>query len=201
MNDVTLKELKTVVERAVRPVHTTMARKRKMREELLAHLVSIFEEEAQKLGDEQAALERASQRFGSPRELSAELQRTVPRWDRFLSVLDKPNNTLYFDPGDSLLRLAGKHLLFMGVGYPVLLMFTLLPLLLMSGRQTEIGAMFRVLLVTGIFMAALSFLTAVVPYEIGRSLYGRDSERSVRRAVLYCLASLLFLPAVAFLIY
>ena len=38
MNDVTLKELKIVVEQAVRPVRATMARKRRIREELLIHL-------------------------------------------------------------------------------------------------------------------------------------------------------------------
>ncbi len=52
MDDVILQELKRVVEQAVRPVRATMARKRRMREELLAHLTAIFEEEAGKLGDE-----------------------------------------------------------------------------------------------------------------------------------------------------
>ena len=33
MNDVTLKELKSVVERAVRPVRATLARKHRMRED------------------------------------------------------------------------------------------------------------------------------------------------------------------------
>ena len=48
MNDEILKELKIVVEQAVRPVRATMARKRQMREELLAHLTAIFEEEVGK---------------------------------------------------------------------------------------------------------------------------------------------------------
>ena len=74
MNDQVLNELKIVVERAVRPVQATFARKRKMREELLAHLVSIFEEEAGRQGDERAALERAEERFGDLRELSKQLQ-------------------------------------------------------------------------------------------------------------------------------
>ena len=79
MNDVILKELKIVVERAVRPVRATMTRKRRIREELLAHLTAIFEEEAARLGDEQAALERAAERFGDPAELTPELQQSVPR--------------------------------------------------------------------------------------------------------------------------
>ena len=45
----------------------------------LAHLAAIFEEEAEKLGDERAALDRARRRFGDPRELTGELQETVPR--------------------------------------------------------------------------------------------------------------------------
>ena len=57
MNDSTLTELKVVVERAVRPLQASLAQKRRMREELLGHLLSTFEEEAAKVGDEQAALE------------------------------------------------------------------------------------------------------------------------------------------------
>ena len=39
-----------LVERTVRPVHASVARKRKMREELLAHLTGIYEEELTALG-------------------------------------------------------------------------------------------------------------------------------------------------------
>jgi len=83
MSDATQKELKIVVERAVRPVRATIARKRKIREELLAHLVSIFEEEMQRAGDEQAALDQAKQRFGNVRELSEQIQGAIPRRDWF----------------------------------------------------------------------------------------------------------------------
>ena len=81
MNDEMLRELKIVVERAVRPVRASLGCKRPMREELLAHLVAIFEEEAERLGDERAALDRARQRFGDPEELTAQLQACVPRRD------------------------------------------------------------------------------------------------------------------------
>ena len=77
MNDEIVKELKIVVEQAVRPVRATMARKRRMREELLAHLTAIFEEEAEALGDDQAALDQAKRRFGDPRELTGEIQESV----------------------------------------------------------------------------------------------------------------------------
>ena len=53
MNDVTLTQLKIVVERAVRPVGRPMARKRQMREELFASSGAIFQEELARTGDEQ----------------------------------------------------------------------------------------------------------------------------------------------------
>jgi hypothetical protein len=202
MNDSTLKELKIVVERCVRPVRARLARKRKMREELLAHLVSIFEEESEKLGDEQAALDRARRRFGDPRELSAELQRTVPCWDRLKSVLERPDKLLYYyDSRESWLRLAGRHLLLMGGGYTTCMMLMSLVVVLARGRQAEIGFMFRVSIVSGLLAAGLSFLAVTLAYEIGRSLYGSPSERSMRRVVLCCLGSLFIFPAVGFFVY
>jgi ATP-dependent Clp protease ATP-binding subunit ClpC len=80
MNESTLTQLKTLVERAIRPVRASMSRKRKMQEELLAHVTTVFEEEA-RLGDEQAALERTAQRFGNPSELTGQLQQSVPTSD------------------------------------------------------------------------------------------------------------------------
>jgi ATP-dependent Clp protease ATP-binding subunit ClpC len=58
-----------------------MSRKRKMREELLAHVSAVFEEEAARLDNEQAALERTAQRFGNPAELTGQLQVSVPTSD------------------------------------------------------------------------------------------------------------------------
>jgi hypothetical protein len=109
MNEETLTQLKVAVERAVRPVRATFARKRKMREELLAHLVSIFEEETERVGDEQAALAGAKRRFGDPRELTTQLQQAVPRWDRCRSILEN----MGYQSSESAWHLAAKHLLVM----------------------------------------------------------------------------------------
>jgi hypothetical protein len=81
MNDSTLTQLKIIVERAVRPVRAGAARKRRMREELLAHVMDAFAEESAKVGDEHAALERTTQRFGNAAELTSQLQATVPAGD------------------------------------------------------------------------------------------------------------------------
>jgi hypothetical protein len=80
MNDEILTPLKILVERAVRPVHASAACKRKMREELLAHVTGVFEEEAARAG-ERAALARTGERFGDPAALMVELQQAVPAGD------------------------------------------------------------------------------------------------------------------------
>jgi hypothetical protein len=82
MNESTLIRLKIIVERAVRPVRASTVRKRKMREELLAHVVGVFEEEAARLGDDRAALEWTALRFGNPAEVTSQLQDSVPAGDR-----------------------------------------------------------------------------------------------------------------------
>jgi hypothetical protein len=76
-------ELMKVVERAVRPVRATRQRKLRMRQELLAHVSAIYEEERSRLGDDDAAFEEACRRFGDPGELSQELDRSVGFWGRW----------------------------------------------------------------------------------------------------------------------
>jgi hypothetical protein len=87
MNESTLTQLNSLVERAVQSVRASEYRKRRMREELLSHVTAVFEEEAARLGDEQAALEQTAQRFGNPADLTGQLQASVPTSDflqRFL---------------------------------------------------------------------------------------------------------------------
>jgi hypothetical protein len=72
-----MKELMIQVERAVRPVQVSGRRKDRMREELLAHLTSIYEEELRRRGDSGAALQAALERFGDPAQLTRALQESV----------------------------------------------------------------------------------------------------------------------------
>ena len=71
-----------VVEKVVRSVKASMARKRRMRKELLVHLETIFEEELARLGDPVAAVKEAAGRFGDPVELARELENALPRHER-----------------------------------------------------------------------------------------------------------------------
>jgi hypothetical protein len=71
-----------IVERAVRPVRAGTPRKRKMREELLAHLTAIYHEALDHERDPDAALREAAERFGDPSALGRELDAAVTRSDR-----------------------------------------------------------------------------------------------------------------------
>jgi hypothetical protein len=97
MNESTLMQLKIIVERAVRPVRASTSRKRKMREELLAHVSDVFDEESANLGDDQIALERTAQRFGNAAEVTIQLQAAVPASDSMRRFCDAR-------PGEPALR-------------------------------------------------------------------------------------------------
>jgi hypothetical protein len=86
-----MKELMVVVERAVRPVRAGARRKDRMREELLAHLTSIYEEELARLGDERAAREEAIRRFGESAALTRGLQESLTRRDRLTYFVERWN--------------------------------------------------------------------------------------------------------------
>src|SRR5215831_4839170 len=79
-----MNDLMVHVERAVRAVRASPARKRRMRQELLAHLTALVEEEKERGGDEGQAVARALQRFGDAASLLRDLQDSVPRLERWL---------------------------------------------------------------------------------------------------------------------
>jgi hypothetical protein len=81
MNESTLTQLKILVERAVRPVRASAGRKQNMREELLSHVIGVFEEEVAKLGDQSAAVEQTALRFGNPVDVTSQLQESIPARD------------------------------------------------------------------------------------------------------------------------
>ena len=195
----------TVADRVVRPVRATMVRKRRMREELLAHLVAIFEEEARRLGNEQAALEQARQRFGDARELTRQLQQAVPRWDRCRSILEN----MGCRPGEPARHLAAKHLLVMLLIYGIALLAAM-PILLAFCRWYDLaedfmgtvegqfrfwGVALSMGLVVVPFNAAMSILLARLLHKIGPALAGKRWGRALL-AMLCGLALPLALSAV-----
>ena len=192
MDDITQTQLKVVVERAVRPVRATMARKRQMREELLSHLVAVFEDELEKTGDAQAALERAKQRFGDLGELTTQFQQAVPRWDRCRSILEN----MCRQPGESVWHLAAKQFLVVFVIYAVTLLgvkpMELLLDMLWYGASVQYppGALV-VGLVMVLFNVVFSLFFVLLLNRIGPLLVGKRRGR-----ILLAVLCSLMLPLV-----
>lgn len=120
-------ELMKVVERSVRPVRVDKGRKLRMRQELLAHVTALYEEERARLGDDAAALEAARRRFGDPAELSQELDRSIGFWGRWNwgeeRIVDGMDRLLGFRPDRSTAWHFGRALaLSLGCGVLVVLL-------------------------------------------------------------------------------
>jgi ATP-dependent Clp protease ATP-binding subunit ClpC len=82
-------ELMKIVERSVRPVPSSTPRKRKMREELLAHLSTIYDEELARSGQAASAFKDAARRFGAPAEVAREFQASLPIHERISNFIER----------------------------------------------------------------------------------------------------------------
>jgi ATP-dependent Clp protease ATP-binding subunit ClpC len=181
MNDPTLTHLKVIVERAVRPVRASLSCKRKMREELLAHVSTVFEEERTRLGEERAALEQAAQRFGNPTELTSQLQESVPASDFLLRLFEG----MVLEHGGSTLRRVVRYASVTFLGCAVFL----LPAFFLQERMHE----WPVLLAIPVGVFGFIFLADGM-----RQALDGPTGRSWPRAILVALASWLLVPGVTF---
>jgi hypothetical protein len=84
MNDPRLENFQAHLMRAIRPIAASPGRKRTMREEMLSHLLSSYQEELGRQADERTAVDTALQRLGNPEELQLQLQASVPFLERVL---------------------------------------------------------------------------------------------------------------------
>jgi len=161
MNESTLTWLKVIVERAVRPVRASAARKRKLREELLAHVIGVFEEET-KLGDEPAALARTQERFGEAAELTSQLQASVLRIDRMFAE----------NSGESALRLATNVAALVGAAGFCFLSIAI-PIQVLGGQGSEWLTVGRVpALLAPLWMASVFFCGTLVAHAMRQALLG-----------------------------
>jgi hypothetical protein len=188
MNESTLTHLKIIVERAVRPVRASTSRKRKMREELLAHVSAVFEEEANK-GDEVAALERTAQRFGTPAELHHQLQSALSAGDAagcFIEAL------IGFPPRESALRQATRHALLTGAmgAAGLAIMFVVI------GRWSEWLTLARLpAILMPLYMGVLAFCASLLGRGMNQALFDPNG-RHWPRVIALGVAAWLLVPSV-----
>ncbi len=174
-----MSQLKILVERAVRPVRASASRKRKMREELLAHVTSVFDEEVARLANEQAALERTAQRFGNPAELTGQLQESVPTLDSIERFAD----WVFFRPDESAYRRAVRYTIISEV-VAVLILF-IAPSLMLDWPTTDgLVLTYSILLSIGCTMFNICILESSM-----RRWLGARTRRSWLRFALVLVGS------------
>lgn len=169
-----MKALRIHVERAVRPVRASGLRKDRMREELLAHLAGVFEEELVRLGDEQAAAQEAIRRFGAAQDVSRQLQAAVPRVEQWLhtrvpgvSLLDR-----VFGPraGESLRQLAWRMVVVQTLVVAVLVACTVAVGAMVRGAQLLPRLIGFACGVVGLVFGGQAVLFALLAPELGRAM-------------------------------
>ncbi len=190
MNETSLLRLKILVERAVRPVRASTARKRKIREEMLAHVTTVFAEEA-KSGDEAAALTRTVQRFGDPAELTRQLQAAVPASDSASAISER---LIGFPPREPPLRLAARHAFLVGA----LCTVALAVMIVVIGRWSEWLTLYRLpAILSPVYMGVLMFGASLLGQGMLQAFYGPNG-RNWPRLFAIGFAAWLLVPTVTF---
>jgi hypothetical protein len=194
MNENVLTQLKVFVERAVRPVRALRRRRMKMREELLAHVSDVFEQEAARSVSVVDALARTQQRFGELAPLTASLQESVPWPERMAATLE---NYLCQKPGETPLRFALRHAgmaaaYMSGAG---LLGFLLVALILLAAPGAE-DRWLAILLfgVVAPILGALAAVAVLLWHGVWQAFHG--ARRSYLRTALFLFGSFLVGPLV-----
>jgi ATP-dependent Clp protease ATP-binding subunit ClpC len=183
-----------IVEAAVRPLRTSVPRKRKMREELLAHLSSIYEQELARLNNPAAAMDEAARRFGDPGDLSRDLQASLSINDRIGYAFQRlfgwraPESVARYMLRQALLSL-GIIVLAVAVAFVAIVVPT------PGGEGNRSGI--SQLLIALLALPLVQFLLGLCYYRIRDSFFGAfGSPRSTWRA--WCYAFLIALTVAFF---
>jgi ATP-dependent Clp protease ATP-binding subunit ClpC len=191
--------LMKIVERAVRPVRASVVRKRQMREELLAHLTAIYEDELSRTNDPTAALSAAAMRFGGSAELASELESALPYYERLSSFFERW--VLYRAP-ESAARYAMRL-----AGYTLAVLVTILSLVF-GGVFLRYGWIDDLRTLLGVFGAiigltpAAQFVVTLAYIKLRDAMWGAFGSRKSRVrvaafAAMIAIVSQLYLMGVA----
>ena len=183
-----------IVERVVRPVRAGIAHKRKMREELLAHVATIYDEEQALLDDPAAALKAAAERLGDPAALARELQDAVPASERLAYHSER---WLGWRPPESVARMMARNALVSFVVAAGLLGVPVFGGILYRGWDHSQAVAVRVFAALLVLIPASQFGLGMCYYRMRDSLFGAfGARRSLRNAVLWSfLAAVIVLAA------
>ena len=199
MSEHTEIELRKLVERVVRPVVAIRISKRKMREELLAHVQAVFDDELTATGDDRVALQRALQRFGEPSETTSALQTSIGRRERISARLERYMQVMW-EPGDTPRTLMLRQAATIRLNLVILLPFMATIALFASrpgGILFAVKCSVALSLILPVFVGSFTF----IPINFGDTIFGSPQRRTRRAVVLYGIGALVGLPAMSFLFY
>jgi hypothetical protein len=172
-----------IVERAVRPVPASAARKRKMREELLAHLTAIYEKEQARSHNPSAAMQEAARRFGEPAALARELASALPLAERANYYINR--NLAWRAPESAArytFRLATQVTLFVAI----LFCSFAAGVFIRGGWNLRELTAFRPMIALVPFIFVGTFLLGLLYFKLRDAMCGAAwAPKSVRLAVLY----------------
>ena len=189
-----LKQIR-IIERAVRPLRAGVKHKRKVREELLAHLTAIYQEELAEARDPLIALESAARRFGDPAELSRQLQDAVPLGARTDYYVQR---WLGWRAPESVMRMMARTSALTLLIVIALGGITLLVGLLVHGWDPSRPIALRLLAAMAVLMPAAQFGVGVCYFKVRDSLWGAFGARRSRvNAVLWSVFAALIVVAAA----
>ncbi len=160
-----------------------MVRKRRMRDELLAHLSAIYDEELARHNDPLAAVAAAGERFGSPAELTAELQATVPYLERLEAA---PNPWFGWRAPETVVRWMTR--LAVQMGLVMLAMWVIAGIFVLREFGWTINALLALRpIFAGIIVLPISVaLSGICYFKIRDHLYGAfGSRKSWKQAIAW----------------
>ena len=85
-----MNRLRVHVERIVRPISANFGRKDQMREELLAHITTLYEAELEKSDNEALAIENAIEHFGDAAKMPERILQRLAKMSRTPLPFDFP---------------------------------------------------------------------------------------------------------------
>jgi hypothetical protein len=196
MNDETLRQLKIIVERVVRPILAGGARKRRMRDELLNHAIAIFEEEVLHGEGTDASIERVRQRLGDPAALSSELQASVGMSQRIEGRLYQ---LLRFRPDESPLRRAARNAALVFVAISAEILAVCGPILLLKKADPDPARSPAFLVSMTLVVSASFFVFTLLVHGLRQALFLGSRRSLLRGFVMLSLApATIFLAAFVF---
>lgn len=197
-----MKALRVQVERVVRPIRAHERRKDRMREELLAHLTGMYDEELRRTGDEQRAAAEAIRRFGDAAALSGELQASIPaleRWQNADFLQRWPSRRRVGEsPVRYILRMHGRAMAICSPGFSVCLLIMLVANSYRRHRFGQPTNLQLILLTAGLFvvmfatMIGAALLSEAIRQALDRraaAANGVERRKASWRVVGYVAAS------------